>query len=195
MLQRLRLLTILIAGCLLAGCQGTSTTPTPSPDPTYRCTPEAGGDEFECSDLQHQEMLAKDELYAEAEAVYRRYVAEDLRILRMGGVNEPTKELLATTTGDFLKQAMNEYRDNRRNKVVARGGARKVIRVGRLPGESIGGSSVAIATCADASSVKIFKDGKYLYAGQNLDEYIYLNQTDQGLKIGAAAGKKVKSCK
>ena len=54
--------------------------------PSYRCTPEAGGAEFDCTQHQYDEMVAKDKLYAEAEAVYRKFFVEDVRIFRKGGI-------------------------------------------------------------------------------------------------------------
>ena len=85
---------VLALALALAGCQPATTTPTPVP--SYRCTPEAGGAEFDCSQHQYDDMVAKDQLYAEAEAVYRKFFAEDVRILRKGGVQEPTEALLRT---------------------------------------------------------------------------------------------------
>ena len=80
-----RLASSVVLACLLAGCQPPA--PSPTPVPSYRCTPEAGGAEFDCTQHQYDEMVAKDKLYAEAEAVYRKFLAEDVRILRAGGID------------------------------------------------------------------------------------------------------------
>jgi hypothetical protein len=94
-----RLAPLVVLACLLAGCQ--PPVPSPTPVPSYRCTPEAGGAEFDCTQHQYDEMVAKDKLYAEDEAVYRRFLVEDIRIMRAGGVSSPTPELLETTSGAF----------------------------------------------------------------------------------------------
>ena len=88
---------VLALALALAGCQPATTTPAPVP--SYRCTPEAGGAEFDCSQHQYDDMVAKDQLYAEAEAVYRKFFAEDCG-LRAGGSASPPD--CWTTTG-FLR--------------------------------------------------------------------------------------------
>ena len=77
-----RLATAVFCMCVAsAGCQAAD---TPPPQPTYTCTPEAGGEPFTCSQYQYDEMVGRDALYAEAEAVYRKFLAEDVRIMRAG---------------------------------------------------------------------------------------------------------------
>ena len=63
---------VVAVASVLAGCQPSSPPtpaptspppfPTPVPTPTYLCTPEAGGEETSCSQLQYEEMKAKDAL-------------------------------------------------------------------------------------------------------------------------------------
>ena len=134
-----RLATTLIVVCLLTGCQ--PTTPTPVPVPSYRCTPEAGGAEFDCSQKQFDDMVAKDRLYAEAETVYRKFLAEDIRIMREGGVPHPTPVLLETASGAFLDDAMAEYKDMLGLGLRAEGSDPVVVSLARQPGLSKGGST------------------------------------------------------
>ena len=56
--SRAAVLGLLVPLTLLAACQRPS--PTPAPAPSFRCTPEAGGDEYDCSQAQHDEMVSKD---------------------------------------------------------------------------------------------------------------------------------------
>ena len=194
MLRRPRRLALTVAAlCLLSACTPT-TIPTPSPAPSYRCTPEAGGDEFDCTPAQYDEMVAKDKLYAEAEAVYRRFLAEDMRIARSGGVTEPTKELLETTSGAFLKNAMNEYRSNLKERITIEGGDREIKSLTRLAGLSKAGSVVAIRSCVDATSIRVLKNGKYLGQGLVTRDDLYFSRVDSRLKIIGADGKEVESC-
>lgn len=44
----------------------------PHLSPTYQCVPEAGGDPVPCGPIEYEQAQARDALYAEAEAVYRR---------------------------------------------------------------------------------------------------------------------------
>ena len=76
------------ATVILVGCTPTSPPTTPAPTPTFMCTPEAGGAEAPCSQQDYDKMKAKDEQYAEAEKVYREYLAEYVRVMRAGGAKE-----------------------------------------------------------------------------------------------------------
>lgn len=187
-----RLAATLTSACLLTGC--IPTTPTPSPLPSYRCTPEAGGTEYDCTQKQHDDMMAKDKLYTEAEAVYRRFLAEDIRIARKGGVSDPTAELLATTTGAFLNDVMAGYRDDKSRGITVRGGDRVVKSLTRLAGVAKAGSAVALRACVDSTSVEVYKAGKRLGAGLITSDELYFSQAAGALKILGADGKEVTSC-
>ncbi len=91
---------VLALALALAGCQPATTTPAPVP--SYRCTPEAGGAEFDCSQHQYDDMVAKDQLYAEAEAVYRKFFAEDVRIIGPEASASPRRSCSTRPTGVFL---------------------------------------------------------------------------------------------
>lgn len=189
---RTSVVVALLAACL-AGCQ--QSVPTPAPTPTWLCTPEAGGAEFECSQRQYDDMVAKDKLYAEAEAVYRKFLAEDLRIARAGGAETATPELLATTAGDFLDRALDAYRQDRMNGITVKQGDRVVISLERLVGSAKAGSIVALRSCVDATSMQVFKAGKFLGHGLiTRDELYFARSVDGGLRIIGADGKEVAAC-
>lgn len=188
-----RLAVTVTAVCLLAGCQPAA-PPSPVPTPSFRCTPEAGGPEFDCTPRQHDDMVAKDQLYAEAEAVYRKFLIEDMRISRTGGVNAPTSELLATTAGAFLENAMDEYRRDQKEGITVRGGQREIKTLSRLVGLSKGGSIVSLRVCTDASSVKVFKNKKLLGRGLVTKDDLYFSRVGSLLKLIGADGKEVESC-
>jgi hypothetical protein len=197
---------VLAALGLVAGCQpATSVTVPPaspsasvpesaSPEPSFRCTPEAGGDEYDCSQAQHEEMVAKDALYAEAEEVYRRFHAEATRISRTGGVSEPTTELSATASGEFLADAMVFFSDLAERGIRAKGEDPLIASVGRLPGRKKGDSTVAIVVCTDSRLWGYYQGRKRLWQGSlGLDE-VYFARADGVLRIVGADGKDGTEC-
>lgn len=188
-----RSLIAFAAALLLAGCSQPPATP-PSTAPSFRCTPEAGGAEFDCTQQQYDEMLAKDKLYAEAEAVYRKFFEEDVRILRAGGVDEPTSVLLETTTGDFLDDSMAYYRALKRNGVETVGGEIRLVSLERAPGLSKGGSVVVLRACVDATSTTRHSKGGSSEPGGAGSDVLYFGRFDGQLKIQGADGKAVESC-
>lgn len=189
--RRLALSTV-VGVCLLGGCQAPA--PTPAPVPTYRCTPEAGGAEFECTQQQYDEMVAKDKLYAEAEAVYRKFHAEDLRIARAGGASQPTSVLLETTSGFFLEDSMEGYRSDRERGLTAHGGNRDIKSVTRLVGVSKGGSVAALRVCTDSTSIAIHEKGRYVGQGSINNDDLYFGLVDSRIKIIGVDGEQVDSC-
>lgn len=189
--RRLAVFTAALA-CLLAGCQPPA--PTPTPMPTYQCTPEAGGDPFECTQQQYDQMVAKDKLYAEAEAVYRRFFAEDVRILRAGGISDPTPVLLETTTGAFLEDSMALYRAFAKEQRKSVGGEIRLVSLTRVPGISKEGSIVTLRSCVDATTTTIYKAGKPADKGGAGSDLLYFGSVEGDLRIQGADGEAVESC-
>lgn len=187
-----RLAVTLFAACLLAGCQPAA--PPPTPVPTYACTPEAGGAEFSCSQQQYDEMVAKDELYAEAEAVYRRFFAEDVRILREGGLAQPTATLVETATGDFLTDSMEYYQSLKKEDSRLVGGEIELVELSRVPGVAKAGSVVAMKACIDASTARIVINGHDSGPGRRGSDLLYFGQFEGRLKIQGADGQEGETC-
>lgn len=177
---------------VLVGCQVSSQAPTAGP--TFTCTPEAGGAEFECSQFQHDQMVAKDKLYAEAEAVYRKFLAEDVRIMRAGGVKEPTPVLLETTTGAFLDDAMADYRQMASDGTSALGHDPKLVWLRREPGKSKAGSLVSIAVCVDGRDLEFVRAKQRIGEGRVAKDLNYFSRVDGSLKIIGADGEQVQEC-
>ena len=183
MLRRPRRLALTVAAlCLLTACTPTS-TPTPSPAPGYRCTP-----------AQYDEMVAKDKLYAEAEAVYRRFLAEEDRIFRKGGVTTATSVLKETTTGDFLAESLADYKSMAERNITVKGAAPSLVYFERAPGRSKGGSVVSATVCVDGSSLEFFRSGKSLGQGRVYKDDTYFAEVEGAIKIIGADGSQVKSC-
>lgn len=200
-MSRFTMIAVAILGmaCLLAGCQPpaptVAPTPTPAtiPTPSFSCTPEAGGDAYECTQAQYDEMVAKDALYAEAEAVFQEFFAENIRISRAGGVEEPTEVLLATATGAFLENAMEIFRDMAKRGLKANGND-PTAAVKRLPGSSKGGSIVALSVCVDASGWAFYRGDELDSHGRPAEDHIYFSRIDGVLKMIGADGGWVDSC-
>lgn len=193
-------IAVLAASCvLLWGCTEAPrpSTPPPSPvapTPTFSCTPEAGGAAYECSQFDYEQMVAKDKLYAEAEAVYRKFFAEDERIYRAGGVDEPTPVLLETTTGKYLSDSMGLYQGLLKHKARITSGAPHLVAITRLPGVSRDGSLVSISACVDARSVVVRGEDKYQTQGSIFLERAYFSRSQGSLKIQSSQWKKLESC-
>lgn len=177
---------------VLVGCQVSSQAPTAGP--TFTCTPEAGGAEFECSQFQHDQMVAKDKLYAEAEAVYRKFLAEDVRIMRAGGVGWPSRVILETTTGDFLAEVDAFYRDLREGNVRFEGGDFALVSLKRMPGLIKGESRVAMQSCVDARTTRLMKGDQLLRSGSVAKDTFYFGTVEGALRIIGADGREVNSC-
>jgi len=194
MLIRLRRLAVatVVAACLLTGCQPAA-TPTPSPAPSYSCTPEAGGDEFSCSQHQYDEMVARDKLYAEAEQVYRTFFAEDSRIYQEGGLDAPSQVILDTTTGDFFTDSMDLYRTLKKTKTTVQGEIR-LVSLDRVPGAAKSGSLVALRSCVDGSETTIHSAGSPTEKGNFGSDLLFFVRADGVLKIASAEGEEVESC-
>ncbi len=191
----LRIRTTITALTLITvmGCTPTQPTTTP-PAPSPTCTPEAGGNPYPCTPYDHDQMIAKDKLYTEAEAVYRAFLTENERIYRAGGVTEPTAALLKTTTGQYLKDQLAMYRQLRASHATATGGSFDIKWFQRVPGQSIGGSAVALRVCRDSHTVSMGAKGVKPHPGLINHETGYFVTTAEGLKITASTYKPVDKC-
>ncbi|WP_143483618.1 hypothetical protein [Propionicimonas paludicola] len=139
-------------------------------------------------------MLAKDKLYAEAEAVYRKFFAENVRIYVVGGITEPTAALDETTTGRFQSDSMKLYRalHQRRAKIVE--GRPHLASLARLPGVSREGSVATLAACVDSTSVLLRGDAGYESRGLVISERLYFTRSGTSLKIQSSQWKELTSC-
>lgn len=178
---------------LITACQQAPAV-TPAPAPILRCTPEAGGAEYDCSQAQHDEMVAKDRLYAEAEAVFRRFFAENIRISRAGGVVKATPVLLETSTGHFLDDVLGQFRAQAKEGSRAKGSDPVIKSMTRRPGLSKSGSVVTVTTCVDATGWSFFIEEEFRSSGVPAKDDIYFAYSEGRLKMIGADGKEVASC-
>ncbi|MFT3875334.1 MAG: hypothetical protein QM708_02745 [Propioniciclava sp.] len=183
------LLSVLLAGCA-------PTAPTPSPTlVTYTCVPEAGGEPYACTAKEHEEMLAVNALYDEAEAVYRRHMTEVFRLSSHWEFSEVTPEIEATAGGPYLERMTTIFTKNREEHIERISGEPVIGWVKRFPGRSMSGSVVALWTCVDGSPGISTKLGDPQGSpGITTENRLYLNRVNGALKIWDSEYKVVESC-
>lgn len=192
---------VVAAGMVLTGCgpaaPPTSGTPTvvgtgPTAAATPLCTPESGGSATPCTQEQYEEMKKLDALYAEAEDVYRRFVAEDVKLLHSGGLAEgPVLDLIA---GPMVDRYAAEKKKQHDLKITMRGDA-MIAYVRRLPGRSYDGSEVALVSCLDGSGLTGFDTaGKNLGRGAVVTYNSYFKHEGSAVKLWWDESKAVASC-
>ncbi len=191
MAARRSIFAVLIVGLsLLAGC----TPADPNLQPTYTCTPDDGSSPYACPKVQYDAKAKEAALYAEAEAVYRKYLAEDERIYRLGGVSEPTPVILETTTGQYQTDAMSIYGDLKTLGVRLVEGSLNVVWVRRAPDSVPGGMVAAVTSCVDGTGARL-TDGKGgLEPGSVIQETAYLSRVDGLLKLTTAKSLVADKC-
>jgi hypothetical protein len=177
--------TVMLTGCTQTGTAG---------EPTYACTPSDGGTAYPCYQVQYDEKVKEDKLYAEAETVYRTYLTEHERIHRVGGITEATPALLATTTGDYFASAVKSYQQLKEMRATATGGHFDIAWIRRAPGQNIGGSIVAITACIDTSSVMMGSVGSKPEPGLISQQTASLARVDGVLKISGSNVAQVAKC-
>lgn len=197
------------AVCLLAGCQGPLPTPSPSPTPSRaatqlptptptptpspRCTPEAGGAEYPCTQAQYDEMKAKDALYAEAEAVYREFYTESVRLSRAGGTSTPTDALLQTLSAAALDDFMRIFTGMLERGIHAEGSDPE-LHIVRLPGKSKAGSIVALSVCIDSRNWAYYRKERKVAPGRVAVDEAYFSRVGSVLRIVGTDGREVSEC-
>ncbi len=179
------LITLTASGC---------TQPDPNAKPTYTCTPSDGGTPHPCYKAEHELQANEDKLYAEAEAVYREYLAEEERINRTGGVDQPTPVLLATTTSPYLESAVESFAEIKAAHATAVGGKFQLVWVKRAPRDVRDGSVATLQMCLDASSVMMGSAGKRALPGGVSQRTAYFVRVGDRLVIKSGRYEWVEKC-
>ena len=178
--RRSRSLSVVLVGVALAGCSAAPVA-SPTPSPTYACVPEAGGEAVPCGPIEYEQSQRRDALYAEAEAVYRRFWAE-MRRVELDSTPTLTPELEATTGGpyrDTLSELLVLARGNQRVS-----GGPQIAWVRRLVGLSRSGSIVALETCSDnADALYADPQGGPPAAGISGQRRLYFGRDEASLPL------------
>lgn len=192
---------VVAAGMVLTGCgpaaPATSGTPTvvgtgPTAAATPLCTPESGGSATPCTQEQYEEMKKLDALYAEAEDVYRRFVAEDERISRDGSL--ATDEFKRLVAGELATEGETLYRQRHEEGVKAVGGEFVIKYVRRAPNQSYEGSLVALSACVDGTTASFEQNGKPVGKGSAISTTSFYKRFDGTLKLFKLDGRISTSC-
>lgn len=152
---------VLPAALVLAGCTPTAPPTTPAPTPTFMCTPEAGGAESPCSQQDYEKMKARDAQYAEAEKVYREYIAEFEQVMRDGGAERlppRTKSILADK--ELAASILAQFVDFKKSGLHLVGPGIVVQSANREPGKVSRDSVVTMRFCVDASRMTSYQGRK-----------------------------------
>ena len=182
-------LAVIIA-LLASGC----TQPDPNAAPTYTCTPSDGSTPAPCYKAEYDQQVKEDALYAEAEAVFRRFLIEDDRIYRSGGISEPTAALSDVATGEFLADAMITYRALRQTHSRMVGGKVTIVWIRRAPESATPNTLVTMENCLDASATKLVTPGRKTVSASYTSDILHFDRDGEQLKITSAFGDVVNQC-
>ncbi len=180
----------------VVGCSsGVSSAPpvgSPSPSVTLECVPEAGGDPVSCGPIEFEQAQRRDALYAEAEAVYRRFWVETLRVEQLRDPSV-TPELEAVTGGVFRGSVGEVLAQSQGRPRVS--GEPQLVWVHRLPGRSRAGSVVALSACTDARDARFANPGGQPTSGLRSENRFYFSRDAEGvLRIVDSEFREVESC-
>lgn len=157
---RMWAVAVVAAVTVLSGCvPGGSSTPTGTPQvsvspssaaPSWMCTPEGkpGGVAHPCTEKQHRDQVEQAALYAEAEAVVRKGLTEDLRLQSDWRIAFVSDTLRSVAAGPYLEDRETLYsvlRDARASYAPIP----PIVAVTVLPAVVHQGSLVSVRTCVD----------------------------------------------
>ena len=186
----LALATTLLA---LAGCTP-ATTPTPTPIPTFRCTPETGGTDYQCTEHDFTQMQAKEAAYTEAERVLRAFIAEDSRITFHSTEAAPSDLMKTLIVGPMLEKKVSAYAALREQGFSGGIGDTTLSWTKRSAGTTKAASVVALEACIDGTHVQVKKGEAVVGSGRAI-RAVYFFERDAGLlKIADLQGREVAAC-
>ncbi|MFT3860309.1 hypothetical protein [Micropruina sp.] len=169
----------------------TSASPTPSPSPTctpYNATPHP------CSAEDYGKTQQQNELIAQAEATYRTYWDENVRLQRAGGTRKATEVLLNTLEGSALKSVVENLQDLKTNKTRAVGGTFDILTITPKPTRTKEGSVTSLTVCWRAKDVAFSVDGVNIHRSVTVREESYFRYSEGVLRISIFESQKVAKC-
>lgn len=171
-------------------------SPVAAPTPTFQCTPEAGGASVPCTEDEHDEAAARDALYERADAQYRAYLAEYIRILRAGGARE-LSPVLKRVLGDseLAKRALVQLRQFKSSRIHVTGADPYLAAAVRKPGEAKNDSTLALQFCVDARSLSVYRGSRKVNRlGVSRETVFFRADADGDLVIVAEMFEETESC-
>jgi hypothetical protein len=183
-----------VIAALIALAGSGCTQPDPNAKPTYACTPTDGGTPQPCYKAEHDLQVKEDKLYAEAEAVFRRFLAEEERIYRSGGISEPTTALRDVATGEFLDGKMITYRALKQTHSRMVGGKITIVWIRPAPKSATPNTLVTMENCLNASAAKVITPGSKTISAGYTSDVLHFTREQTQLKITSALGDVVDQC-
>ena len=140
--------------------------------------------------------LSQDELYAEAERVYRAYFELEQRAFLEGGVNGVPVEMNQYIMGWYAKSENTVLAQMAERRVRMQEGTRSQYTVlEQVPDDPPSDSLVSLSVCIDSTaSPLVDADGNFVASGYDINNVFFKYDSDGFLKIFHATGETVKSC-
>ncbi|RLP10566.1 hypothetical protein [Propionibacterium australiense] len=173
---------------MLAGC-GRGDSPGPGGS-------SVGSSPVSSGPVSSSPSLTEDELYAEAERVYRAYFELEQQAFLEGGVNGVPAEMNEYIMGRYAKGEASMLADLAERQVKMQPGTRSGLTIlDQRPADPPDDSVIELAVCIDSTiSPLIDSSGNYVSGGFDVNNLFFKYDTDGALKIFGSNGETVDSC-
>ena len=180
----LLVLLVLVAGCSSKKDDGPPPW-SPTPLPSMATVPAAT-----------QSSPSQDELFAEAERVFRRSVEISARFDGGGDFSGFPTEMNEVAMGEYLAAIRAGYDLLAEKKWVGKPDEHPIIKSEPAPALAVHGSVIALHVCKDARNVNLYDQNGNLASAGGLTEsrYYFSYDTDGLLKISVEQYREVESC-
>ena len=140
--------------------------------------------------------LSQDELYAEAERVYRAYFELEQQAFLEGGVNGVPLEMNQYIMGGYASGESSMLAQMAERHVRMQEGTRSQYTVlEQTPEDPPSDSLVSLSVCIDSTaSPLVDADGNFVASGHDINNIFFRYDSDGLLKIFNATGETVEAC-
>ena len=140
--------------------------------------------------------LSQDELYAEAERVYRAYFELEQQAFLEGGVNGVPLEMNQYIMGWYAESENTILAQMAERHVRMQEGTRSQYTVlEQTPDDPPSDSLVSLSVCIDSTeSPLVDADGNFVASGYDINNVFFKYDTNNKLKIYSSTAKEVDSC-
>lgn len=192
---------LLVLVLLLVGCTQ-AVTPSSSPSGPSSATPEssptcspAGGEPRPCTPGEYADIEDQNRLIAQAEAVYRAYWKENVRLQKAGGTKSQTPALKRVLAQPALDQAMEVYRELKSDGARAVGGTWKLLKLTPQPTRTVEGSVTSLSVCWRTVGVSfVTARDKFPSGTVTVVESAFFKHVGHELMLFHVTSKKVSKC-
>ena len=140
--------------------------------------------------------LSQDELYVEAERVYRAYFELEQQAFLEGGVNGVPLEMNQYIMGGYASGESSMLAQMAERHVRMQEGTRSQYTVlEQTPDDPPSDSLVSLSVCIDSTeSPLVDADGNFVASGYDINNVFFKYDTNNKLKIYSSTAKEVDSC-